>query len=58
MSRCEQELCQNWAGDGCVCTVLDLEPDVVREHSDDCDSPENMCADCLFYGSDDQEVTE
>jgi hypothetical protein len=40
--------------DGCVCSVLDLGPDVVRKHGDDCDSPETTCEDCLFYASDDQ----
>lgn len=36
MRRCAQELCRNWGGDGCVCSVLDLEPDVVApdEHYD------------------------
>lgn len=34
--RCEQELCRNWGGDGlvCVCSLLDLEPDVVSEADD------------------------
>lgn len=34
MRRCEQELCRNWTGDGCVCSVLDIEPDA------------NPCPDC------------
>ncbi|MBD5787132.1 hypothetical protein IF650_13170 [Cellulosimicrobium terreum] len=29
--RCGYELCRNWAGSGCVCDVLDLEPDIVEE---------------------------
>lgn len=29
--RCGYELCRNWAGGGCVCSVLDLEPDIVDE---------------------------
>jgi hypothetical protein len=29
MSRCDQELCPRWAGDGCVCRVLG-EPGRVR----------------------------
>jgi len=31
--RCEQELCRNWTGSGCICEVLDIEPDVAEgEH--------------------------
>jgi len=29
MSRCEAELCRNWTGQGCICMVLDIEPDVM-----------------------------
>lgn len=29
--RCEQELCRNWTGSGCICEVMDIEPDVVDE---------------------------
>lgn len=29
--RCGYELCRNWAGSGCVCDVLDLEPNIVEE---------------------------
>jgi hypothetical protein len=25
MSRCDQELCPQWTGSGCVCEVLDIE---------------------------------
>jgi hypothetical protein len=25
--RCEQEMCPFWGGDGCVCAVLDIDPD-------------------------------
>jgi hypothetical protein len=28
MSKCEQ-LCRNWTGHGCICEVMELEPDVV-----------------------------
>lgn len=28
---CGYEICRNWAGSGCVCDVLDLEPDIVEE---------------------------
>lgn len=27
---CEAELCRNWTGQGCICEVLGLEPDVVE----------------------------
>lgn len=33
MSSCEQELCRNWSGSGCVCAVFDLEPDTVSGRS-------------------------
>lgn len=39
MSACEAEMCGNWTGDGCVCRVLHLTPDVVDERVetiDDC----------------------
>ena len=28
---CPQELCRNWTGQGCICEVMDLEPDVATE---------------------------
>jgi hypothetical protein len=28
--RCEAELCRNWTGQGCICEVMDLDPDVVE----------------------------
>ena len=28
--RCEAELCRNWTGQGCICAVMDIEPDVVE----------------------------
>lgn len=31
MSRCEAELCRNWTGAGCICEVMELEPDVVEQ---------------------------
>ena len=31
MSRCAAEMCLNWTGDGCICAVFDLEPNVVEE---------------------------
>jgi hypothetical protein len=31
VSRCEAELCRNWTGHGCICEVMELEPDVVEE---------------------------
>lgn len=37
MSHCEAELCVHWAGDGCVCSVLDL----AAEHHQFCE-----CDDC------------
>lgn len=30
-ARCEAELCRNWTGHGCICEVMDIEPDVVNE---------------------------
>lgn len=29
--RCEAEVCSRWTGDGCICAVLGLDPDV-SEH--------------------------
>ena len=29
MAACRAELCRNWTGMGCICEVLDIEPDVV-----------------------------
>ena len=29
--RCGYELCRNWAGGGCGCAVLDMDPDLVEE---------------------------
>jgi hypothetical protein len=26
-NRCHAELCSNWTGSGCICEVLDLEPE-------------------------------
>lgn len=28
--NCEAELCLRWTGSGCICAVLDLEPQVER----------------------------
>ena len=33
--NCEAELCWRWTGSGCICAVLDLEPDVERTWSDE-----------------------
>lgn len=27
---CEMEMCSHWTGDGCACSVLDLEPDTLE----------------------------
>lgn len=32
--RCEAELCHRWTGSGCICGVLDLEPDVDKPWRD------------------------
>lgn len=29
--RCGQELCLNWTGSGCICEVMDIEPNIVTE---------------------------
>lgn len=34
MSECAAELCRNWTGQGCICAVMDIEPDVVDEHAE------------------------
>lgn len=68
MSRCQQELCLHWGGDGevCPCVLFDLpRPSVDRCdgycHGEDtpgtceeCDSgiPELMCPRCEFYTAD------
>lgn len=31
MSRCDQELCPYWTGDGCACAVMGLDPSAARE---------------------------
>jgi len=31
MSRCAAEKCRNWTGDGCICAVLCIDPDVARD---------------------------
>ena len=27
---CHQELCLNWTGQGCICSVMDVEPVIVE----------------------------
>lgn len=34
IKRCYAELCRNWTGFGCVCIVLDMGPDVIKEAED------------------------
>lgn len=31
---CEQEMCRNWTGQGCICLVMDLEPDIADDDPD------------------------
>jgi len=45
---CGQELCRNWGGHGCICEVMDLEPDIVREGRDG-DPDDEPCARCGFH---------
>ena len=33
MARCAAEMCRNWTGEGCICEVLDLEPDIVDDET-------------------------
>jgi hypothetical protein len=35
-------MCRNWAGGGCVCDVMDLEPDLVCDHGNEPD----LCGIC------------
>jgi len=48
---CDAELCRNWAGDGCVCETLDIEPNIVCERDPhwpgkpecrNCDEPDDL----------------
>lgn len=48
MSRCEQELCENWTGDGnvCACDLFDL-PKPCRHRTFIADEfGDHLCAEC------------
>ena len=34
MARCDQELCENWNGDTCVCAAMEGDPDAVAALTD------------------------
>ena len=40
MSGCDAELCEYWAGHGCVCDALGIDPDE-RDACEDCGCPED-----------------
>ncbi|WP_280392932.1 hypothetical protein [Nocardia wallacei] len=46
---CGAELCRNWTGQGCICEVMDLEPDLVDECAEHgrCED----CGNCLRCGN-------
>lgn len=50
-ARCKAELCVNWTGQGCICAVLDIEPDTEeavpkeREACERCDTPAVLVLD-------------
>lgn len=31
MSRCHAEMCLNWTGHGCICEVMEIEPELGEE---------------------------
>lgn len=35
MARCAAEQCLNWTGQGCICEVMDLEPETTGEEDDE-----------------------
>lgn len=47
---CDAELCENWAGFGCVCDALGIEPDCPHSWFL---RPESDTYECVFCGEED-----
>lgn len=56
MTRCAAELCVNWTGQGCICSVLDLTPEVVEEEETMDQLTCDICDDTATFGVQPEDV--